>query len=346
MATAEQAGEELRSVPTERLAKIEERVDALETQNERLTQLVGQMYSVMTATAETATAATETAEAAAESAQEATDRVADVEATTDEVCDNVDDMCDEVNEMHNEVDDLREQATHTERVSQAAVALARTLDSRVRFNTSNIEGVREAAFTRINTLEAAVAPESVIDEADGCDYFSDVAERIADEGGLWSLVTSTMFESGVSVRTKVQRMASDTNRQFAVLRRQLNAIEQEVGIDVDEKLNEIQDKVTRVVKQGIAAVDPNAQQTGIRAEVLLQNLETTGRHTNDDLGPRHIIKTADARDTLRAVRNESLQSVEVKRIFTYIRDTLGADSDRRIDVTKKNGQNALVIHDL
>ena len=96
------------------------------------------------------------------------------------------------------------------------------------------------------------------------------------------------------------------------------------------------DKIAKVVKDGVASVESKIYGKHERAELVLQNLADWGTVKKDANGAAVLLHAGRVKDRLETARNESLQSTQVKRVLDQI-DDWADDSTRYSRVKKKNG---------
>lgn len=145
------------------------------------------------------------------------------------------------------------------------------------------------------------------------------------------------------LRETIVRNHRTVLRDNARLRRQLNHLAEETGIDLLEGLGNLDDKITFVRKNGIAALEDKPTSKHERVQVILQNLEEWGETRSDANGSFVYLSSTVAKQRLEDVRDESLQPTQIKRVFITIRD-YAADSTRRVSIEKTDaGRNLLRV---
>lgn len=139
---------------------------------------------------------------------------------------------------------------------------------------------------------------------------------------------------------QVMRSQEDTK-----LRRRINALAEKADVELTDSDLMGDDKISTVMHDGPeAVVDGTPSKVHERAADLLLKIDEWGDRVSDTNGRRFVIKTGTAKDRLSDYRNETLQSVQVGRVFDKIeawansspRDVTvdqAPDGQRRITVT-------------
>ncbi|SFR42287.1 hypothetical protein SAMN04487947_1247 [Halogeometricum rufum] len=149
------------------------------------------------------------------------------------------------------------------------------------------------------------------------------------------LVDRVQSEQIDAIREKQITNHQSVKRDVARIRRQMNHVAEETGVDLLDSVPG-DDKIAKVVKDGVATVVDDVSATKERAELLLHNLADWGQLKNDANGARVLLHAGEVRRRLETARNESLQTTQVKRVFNQV-DTWAADSTRYSQVKKKDG---------
>lgn len=128
----------------------------------------------------------------------------------------------------------------------------------------------------------------------------------------------------------------------AKLRRELNLLADAVDVEVTEADVLGDDKIIRVMRNGPEAVETTVNPVDRRAAAVLRNIDRWGQLTSDAYGDRFVVTAGEAKDRLQDARNESLASVQIKRVFEKL-EAWGADSPRTVRADCSGEQNRLVI---
>lgn len=130
----------------------------------------------------------------------------------------------------------------------------------------------------------------------------------------------------------------------AQLRRLIEGLADETGVELHNLDIEGEDKITQLLKYGPEAiVDGRPKQVHHRARCILSYIGDYGDGFDDSNGRGFFLTRSQARDCLRDKRDESLTSTQVGRIFEKITE-LSGDSTRRATVGKTpSGEGRLKI---
>lgn len=145
-------------------------------------------------------------------------------------------------------------------------------------------------------------------------------------------------ELQTTISDECDRLAAED----AKLRRELNLLAEAVDAEVTEADVVGDDKIIRVMRNGPEAVETTVSPVDRRAAAVLRNIDRWGQLTSDAYGDRFVVTAGEAKDRLQDARNESLASVQIKRVFEKL-EAWGADSPRTVQADCSGEQNRLVI---
>ncbi|WP_129116083.1 hypothetical protein [Halegenticoccus tardaugens] len=161
-----------------------------------------------------------------------------------------------------------------------------------------------------------------------------------------SLVNSLLNAELGAVPDLKQRLIDESNtrgKEDALLTRKLNTLADEVNVELTDGAVAGQDKITRLLRNGPEDVADRVYQVHYRARDLLAHAREIGTPTVDTFGRRITFDSPTVARELGLLRNESLTTSQVKRVFEKIHD-LAQDSHRRCDLDCSGETNKLVIY--
>ncbi|WP_363463398.1 peptide ABC transporter ATPase [Halogeometricum borinquense] len=158
-------------------------------------------------------------------------------------------------------------------------------------------------------------------------------ESIGD--AVLSLSDSVETSQIDAIREKQITNHQSVKRDIARIKRQVTHLADETDIELLDSVPG-DDKVAKVVKDGVASVESKVYGKHERAELVLQNLADWGTVKTDANGSAVLLHAGNVKERLETARNESLQSTQVKRVLDQIDDWTD-DSTRYSKVKKTNG---------
>lgn len=225
----------------------------------------------------------------------------------------------EVQEENDQLrDELERKDARIERQSEQIAALESVLDSEIR---PRLDGLRKMIDQHDEDLYGG-ADEKFSDELD---------EYREDSNGLCYDVLRSLpelLDARVEMREDIDRNSNGRAKN----RRRINILAEDAGLDPERALE--RDKIGALL-EGPSEVNEEGVMATERAHDILMNAPRWGTQMGHKgvqclrlVGPEVTTHLSDLRD-------ESLQSVQVKRAFQKLAD-LGADSPRVVDHTKNN----------
>ena len=159
-------------------------------------------------------------------------------------------------------------------------------------------------------------------------------ERI-DEGSIVDILLALDDRTTTNEDLRDEQIAR--SQGDAKLRRLIEGLADETGVELHDLDIEGEDKITQLLKYGPqAVVDGRPKQVHYRARCVLSYIGDYGDAFDDSNGRGFFLTRSQARDSLRDKRNESLTSTQVGRVFQKITD-LSGDSTRKATVGKTPG---------
>lgn len=120
-------------------------------------------------------------------------------------------------------------------------------------------------------------------------------------------------------------------RSEAKLRKRVNYVAAEAGVDIDDAALHSDDKLVRLVKNGPADVTDRVRANTERACDLLREIDNRqfARLTSVDEGRVAVFKSTDVKPLLEERYGKDFASSQIARVFEKVED-LGGDSPRRV----------------
>jgi len=213
-----------------------------------------------------------------------------------------------------------------------------------------------------DVAEAEAERDQLQDQVDG--YQQHVELKCDDPenatlGDVWvaGLPVGTIIDNAVTRGKRAEAKVDDTvseselrdeqverSQTDAQLRQRIKKVAEKADVTVTDTDIMGDDRIQTVIDDGPEAiVDGRLSPVHERAADLLLKVDEWGKRVSDANGRRFVIKTGEAKSRLNDYRNESLQSVEVGRVFDKI-DSWAADSPRDVTIDKApDGQRRMTI---
>lgn len=145
-------------------------------------------------------------------------------------------------------------------------------------------------------------------------------------------------ELGQKIRKEQEKRGSDD----AYLQKQLTAIAEKAGVEVQDSDIMGDDKIRRAMKNGAADVESNPNDTDERAVALLRNIDRWGKGVSDKNGKRFVLTAPEVMERFEDARDENLQTVQVNRVFDKIEEW-SQDSPRHVATDYSGNTNRLAV---
>lgn len=159
---------------------------------------------------------------------------------------------------------------------------------------------------------------------------------------LRQLEQATDGETLADLREDLVDEQKKRSRDDARLRRRIGAVAEAAGVDVEDSGAATDDRIQRLIRNGVDAVTDRPYPVHERARAVLLHAGEWGTVANDAFGGRILLEAPAVRERLELHRDENLQSRQVIAVFEKIAE-LAADSDRTVQVNSQKPVTRLRI---
>lgn len=207
---------------------------------------------------------------------------------------------------------------------------------------SKFEGTREAVWELEGFVLGDYNLEFLDDDTDLLSRLENLNDRV---GSLDTTMSELAGQADAIDDVQAELRAEQQTRSQAdsQIRARLTLVQDAIDADVDESRLVEQDKLARIIKNGVQDVvsSPSARQE--RAEDILLRMSDWGTRQSDQNGDRVVFYAKDVRDHMRdRYGTSTIQSTQVQRAFDALVE-FAADSPRRVKKRKNDGRVQLVV---
>lgn len=245
------------------------------------------------------------------------------------------DLAEQVDALQQQVDQL---AAETERLRSELeaerserAALEETLD----LTTETVWTLEDIV---LGEYDAMVANALVDDQGA-------ILERIEDGTLGDHTVIAELEEELDDLEDRLVAEQQTRSQHDSRIERRVSLLADEVDVDLTDATVAGEDSIQRLLKYGPEDLGGQTYEWHHRARDLLSYAGEIGHTVRDEFGHRITITGPDARTELKKIRNETLSSSQVRRVFENI-ENLAADSPRKVHA--KTGEtddvNKLVVY--
>jgi len=240
---------------------------------------------------------------------------------------------------------VADQSVNQERFGEVISSLRRRL-AKLEEDVAAAERERDELRDRVETYEQHVEIQAESADAAGLEDIwvagIPVGTIISNADGR-SKQNARELDGGVT-EEQLRDEQKERTQQDAKLRQRIKKVADKADVTITDTDIMGDDRIQTVIDDGPEAiVDGRLSPVHERAADLLLKIDEWGTRVSDANGRRFVIKTGEAKSRLNDYRGESLQSVEIGRVFDKVQ-SWAAESPRDVTVDKApDGQRRITI---